>query len=155
MVETCSQETKQKKRLTLYNEELQWKLKQNSEVVNAILQTPKLNLSEDGQTKSTTSGYLTRSLHTSSFNEKHYGTPHVFERTLSFRERTSPFYKDDQKTNSSSEKFSSKLSEYFDLEDSPPSSPKVKGVVDKGKLVHSEIFLLVLFYFSRLESTYL
>lgn len=31
------QESKQKKRLSQHNEELQWKLKQNSEVVNALV----------------------------------------------------------------------------------------------------------------------
>ncbi|KAL1139562.1 hypothetical protein AAG570_006544 [Ranatra chinensis] len=36
LAETVSQEAKQKKRLSLYNEELQWKLKQNAEVATAL-----------------------------------------------------------------------------------------------------------------------
>lgn len=144
--ETCNQETKQKKRLSLYNEELQWKLKQNFEVVNAIIQgqTPtrkslhgsNQSLCDDIPCKAPSGGYLNRSLHTSSFNEKHYGTPHVFERTLSFRERSSQFYSNDTTrfTSPGNDKSGSK-SEYFDMDDSPPSSPKVKGVVEKSDSV--------------------
>lgn len=136
--EICTQETKQKKRLSLYNEELQWKLKQNSEVVNAIIQgqTPSRkplhgsnqSLSDDSQFKTPNGTFLSRSLHTSSFNEKHFIT-HSFERTFSFKERsnkTSPNYHE-LKSNYSTE--------LFDLEDSPPSSPKVKGVVEKSDSV--------------------
>lgn len=36
LMESYHQETAQKKRLSLHNEELQWKLKQNAEVVNAF-----------------------------------------------------------------------------------------------------------------------
>lgn len=146
LAETCNQETKQKKRLSLYNEELQWKLKQNSEVVNAILQgqTPtrkslhgsNQSLCDDAPCKTPSGGYLSRSLHTSSFNEKHYGTPHVFERTLSFRERSSHFYRDARMNSTSpNEKSGNKSSDYFELDDSPPSSPKVKGVVEKSDSV--------------------
>lgn len=145
--ETCSQETKQKKRLSLYNEELQWKLKQNSEVVNAILQgqTPtrkslhgsNQSLCDDIPCKMPSGGYLNRSLHTSSFNEKHYGTTHAFERTLSFRERSSQFYKDVQCKSSVSctDKSNCKPLNYIEFDDSPPSSPKVKGVVEKSDSV--------------------
>lgn len=36
MSESMQQESKQKNRLSQYNEELQWKLKQTSEVVNVL-----------------------------------------------------------------------------------------------------------------------
>ena len=36
LAESIQQEAKQKKRLSQHNEELQWKLKQNSEVVSAL-----------------------------------------------------------------------------------------------------------------------
>lgn len=138
--EICSQETKQKKRLSLYNEELQWKLKQNSEVVNAILQgqTPSRkplhgsdqSLSDESQFKTPSNSFHSRSLHTSSFNEKHFFTP-SFDRTLSFRERsnsrTPPNNCDEPKT--------SKSNESFELDESPPNSPKVKGVVEKSDSV--------------------
>lgn len=122
-------------------------MKQNSEVVNAILQgqTPNRkslhgsnqSLCDDMSYKTPSGGYLSRSHHTSSFNEKHHGTPHILERTLSFRERTtSHFLKDSQtrKSESSSDRSCSKI-DYFELDDSPPSSPKVKGVVEKSDSV--------------------
>lgn len=86
------------------------------------------SLCDDTQFKTPTGSFLSRSLHTSSFNEKHFIT-HSFERTLSFRERsnsrTSPNYYDSK----------NKSTELFDPEDSPPSSPKVKGVVEKSDSV--------------------
>lgn len=141
--EICSQETKQKKRLSLYNEELQWKLKQNSEVVNVLLQgqTPSRKPMHDTeqslcddliQFHTPQGSFLNRSLHSSSFNEKHFFT-HSFERTLSFKERsrnsTSP------NNISDTRKHSNRSAELFDLEISPPSSPKVKGVVEKSDSV--------------------
>lgn len=140
--ESFNQESKQNKRLSLHNEELQWKLKQNSEVVNAILQgqTPtrkslhgsNQSLSDDTSYKSPSVGHLSRTHHTSSFNEKHHGTSHILERTLSFRERT-PHFRNSESPN---ERFySANKSEYFELENSPPSSPKVKGVVEKSDSV--------------------
>lgn len=132
--ESFNQEVKQNKRLALHNEELQWKLKQNSEVVNAILQgqTPtrkslhgsNQSLSDDTSYKTPSVGYLSRTHHTSSFNEKHLGTSqHILERTLSFRERT-PHLRNSESPSLSTE-----------LENSPPSSPKVKGVVEKSDSV--------------------
>lgn len=110
----------------------------------------------------TGTGYLSRSHHTSSFNEKHHGTmntnantntntitntatttSHILERTLSFRESTSHFLKDNKSPSRKSEcsslnSYSNSInnkSDYFELDESPPSSPKVKGVVEKSDSV--------------------
>lgn len=125
--ELCAQEATQKKRLILYNEELLYKLKHNSEVVTLLQgQSPSRKLHEISQSSNDdslhkTSYGLNRSFHTLSFNEKHLFT-HSFERTLSCRSSTSPVHKNTS-------------SDLFDLEISPPSSPKVKGVVEKSDSV--------------------
>lgn len=100
------EEINQKRRLSQYNEELQWKLKQNKEVMNKVLE----------QTHNDDSIFI-RSC--SSYNERHSATKQHLERTLSFRNNKS------------------KTSFDFDVDDdlSPPNSPKVKIIAEKGDSV--------------------
>lgn len=121
--ESFKEECNQKQRLIHYNEELQWKLKHNKEIVSRVLEQ-----AEEGS--------FNRSLLSSSFSERHCSTtkPNL-ERALSFRERTFS-----NKSNCSTDSFSisrkSKTSLEVEADDiSPPSSPKVKGVVEKSDSV--------------------
>lgn len=107
--ESYKEECNQKRRLLQHKEELQWKLQQNKEVVNLVLEQAEENSS------------FNRSLLSASFNERHFiqKPPHHFERTHSLRERSS-----------------SSSSSTFSLDGSHPSStPKVKGVVEKSDSV--------------------
>ncbi|KAG5874966.1 hypothetical protein JTB14_003230 [Gonioctena quinquepunctata] len=120
--ESCKEETNHKRRLSQHNEELQWKLKQNKEVISKVLE----------QAEETA---FNRSLLSSSFNERHSSSRLNLERTLSYRERTYS-----NRSNISLEESirsrKSKNSQESDPEDiSPPTSPKVKGVVEKSDSV--------------------
>lgn len=106
LYDSFKEEINQKQRLHQYNEELQWKLRQNKEVVSKVLE----------QAAEETS--FNRSLLHASFNERHSTpinnrTAHL-ERTLSCRETKNKLKTD---------------------EFSPPNSPKVKGVVEKSDWV--------------------
>lgn len=105
------EETNQKKRIQQFNEELQWKLKQNKEVFNKVL-----NQSDEGT--------FNRSILSSSLNERHTATRLSLERTLSFRDKTRSYTEERRRP-----------SVDFDDDQSPPGSPKVKGVVEKSESV--------------------
>lgn len=103
LYDSFKEEINQNKRLSQHNEELKWKLKQNKEVVDRVLEAAEAS-------------NFNRSLLSSSFNERH-SPKQNFERTLSFRE---------QKNNSWKSR---------NDDSSPPTSPKVKGVVEKSDSV--------------------
>jgi len=111
------EESNQKRRLSQYNEELQWKLQQNKEVVTRVLEEAEATA-------------FNRSNLSASFSERHYTTPrNNFERTLSFR---------DARSKCDSAQITRKCKNSFEIEFddiSPPSSPKVKGVVEKSDSV--------------------
>lgn len=69
---------------------------------------------------------LSRSLLNSSLNEKHSASRHSLERSFSFREHS---YNSDNR----SRRY--RTSQDFNEDDSPPPSPKVKGVVAKSDSV--------------------
>lgn len=120
--ESLKEECNHSKRLIQHTEELQWKLKQNKEVVTRVLE----------QAEETA---FNRSLLTSSFNERHNSSKHL-ERTMSFRERSLSNKSFSSTEGSNNRPRKSKNSYDLDSEDfSPPSSPKVKGVVEKSDSV--------------------
>lgn len=110
--DSLREEWNQNKRLAQYNEELQWKLQQNKEVVTRVLE----------QAEETV---FNRSMLSSSFNENHNisANRHQLGRTLSFRERTLS----NKSYNSECSNRSRKSKNSCEVEDdlSPPSSPKV------------------------------
>ncbi|CAH0555618.1 unnamed protein product, partial [Brassicogethes aeneus] len=115
--ESFSEERKQKARLSQHNEELQWKLKKSKEVMNSICQ-----LTGDNST-------LNRSLLYSSLNEKHCATKQNLERSSSFKEHSF------NEGSVAKRRYKTSLTQDFEDDDSPPSSPKVKGVVEKSDSV--------------------
>lgn len=137
--ESFKEETNQKRRLSQYNEELQWKLKQNKEVINKVLE----------QAEETV---FNRKMMSASFNERHNATRITLERAMSFRERSYSnrsviyifliylfmnnflFYRS---SNNGDDKSRKSFSSTFDNGDdiSPPTSPKVKGIVEKSDSV--------------------
>jgi myosin heavy subunit len=106
--DSVKEEINQNKRLCQHNEELKWKLNQNKEIVSKVLE----------QAAEETN--FNRSMLSSSFNERHLCNKQNLERTLSFREQK----------NSNDRSWKSKNDDL-----SPPSSPKVKGVVEKSDSV--------------------
>lgn len=97
-----------------FNEELQWKIKQNKEVINKIL-----GHSEDIN--------FSRSVLSASFNERHTMSRNTLERSLSFREKNTPV--DDRQKSRKSRNLSD-----FDWDEvMGPTSPKVKSVVEKSE----------------------
>lgn len=119
--ESLKEEFNHSKRLTQHNEELQWKLKQNKEVVTRVLE----------QAEETA---FNRSLLSASFNERHTPTKNL-ERAMSFRERSlsSKSY-----NGADGSLRSRKSKNCYDLDSeelSPSASPKVKGVVEKSDSV--------------------
>ncbi|XP_018334467.1 putative mediator of RNA polymerase II transcription subunit 26 isoform X2 [Agrilus planipennis] len=131
--ESFREEFNHNKRLTQYNEELQWKLQQNKEVVSRVLE----------QAEETA---LNRSFLSASFNERHHSGnnhPHSpsrpqLERTLSFREHSSTSNKSNiipSSSTPSSQKSKSSFDVDLSIDVSPPNSPKVKGVVEKSDSV--------------------
>jgi hypothetical protein len=102
--ESYSQEVKNRNRLSLHNEELQWRLKQNSEKFS-------IALSELSKSYHDTSGVM--NLSTKSINSQDLDTSIMI------------------RSNSSD-----KSIECFVMEDvSPPTSPIIKGVVEKSDSV--------------------
>lgn len=126
--DSYKEECNQKRRLLQHKEELQWKLQQNKEVVNLVLEQAEENSS------------FNRSLLSASFNERHFihQKPH-FERTHSFRERTTTTNNYSTTRSSTStcslDSFSHRLKTTDSDSISPPTSPKVKGVVEKSDSV--------------------
>ncbi|CAH1112740.1 unnamed protein product [Psylliodes chrysocephalus] len=118
--ESFKEETNQKRRLSQYNEELQWKLKQNKEVINKVLE----------QAEETV---FNRKMMSASFNERHNATRITLERAMSFRERSYS----NRSSNNGDDKSRKSFSSTFDNGDdiSPPTSPKVKGIVEKSDSV--------------------
>lgn len=125
--ESYKEECNQKQRLLQHKEELQWKLQQNKEVVNLVL--------EQAEENST----FNRSLLSASFNERHHYIQqkphhhhHHFERTHSFRERS---YSTRSSSSSVCSLKTTAATESENSSCSPPTSPKVKGVVEKSDSV--------------------
>lgn len=77
--ESFREEHNQKKRAQQYNEELQWKLKHNSEIMHKVL-----NQSDDAV-------FSRSSILSSSLNEKHSASRTSLERTLSLRDKPRSF----------------------------------------------------------------
>lgn len=138
LMESLQQESDQKKRFIFQNEELKWKLKQNHEVVNVLLSGIQSNtpsklpphggsnhsLNEDNLLRSPHSTPLTRSFQTSSFSEKHSYTDPRGKLLISQRGMN--------KSKDVAQSFDMSSSSFFEIEDlSPPSSPKIKAVVEK------------------------
>ncbi|PNF37223.1 hypothetical protein B7P43_G00499 [Cryptotermes secundus] len=137
LMESFHQESKQSKRLSLHNEELQWKLKQNLEVVNALAALSGASMTGPLQAASTNGR---RSSHGSA--QSLADSDITATGNQMFVSRTSPRpLSAGRSYNSSSSDLSvgpamashSALGE--DLEISPPASPKVKGVVEKSDSV--------------------
>lgn len=116
--DSMREESNQKRRLAQHNEELQWKLQQSKEIMTRVIE----------QTDETV---FNRSVYSSSFNERHASLRNL-DRTLSFRERSFSNVSSENTRNSRKSKNSCDL----EMDDfSPPSSPKVKGVVEKSDSV--------------------
>lgn len=109
--DSIREETNQKKRIQQFNEELQWKIKQNKEVINKVL-----NQSDEVT--------FNRSILSASLNERHSSTRLALERTLSLRDKARSYIEDRRRPS-------------LELEEdqSPPGSPKVKAVVEKSESV--------------------
>ncbi|XP_056630137.1 uncharacterized protein LOC130440813 isoform X1 [Diorhabda sublineata] len=117
--ESFKEETIQKRRLSQYNEELQWKLKQNKEVINKVLERAEETV-------------FNRSMMSSSFNERHNSTRLSLERAMSFRERTYT----NRSNNGEEFRGRKSFNVEFETDDlSPPASPKVKAIVEKSDSV--------------------
>lgn len=110
MDEIVKEEINQKKRFQQHNEELKYKLKQLTEVLNRVV--------EQKEDTSFNRSYLSMS-----YNERHNMSRPRFDRAISLRE-TSQYG-----GNSFCNSYQS-IGDDFDI-DSRPSSPKVKGIVEK------------------------
>ena len=139
LMESFHQESKQSKRLSLHNEELQWKLKQNFEVVLAALSGGSMSTSLAG-TLQTPPTNGRRSVHSSAQSLTDTDTSAAGNQLFTSRipPCTSPA---GRSYNSSGSDVSadratggrSVLAEDIDM--SPPASPKVKAVVEKSDSV--------------------
>jgi len=139
LMESFHQESKQSKRLSLHNEELQWKLKQNFEVVLAALSGGSVNTSLSG-TLQTPPNNGRRSVNSSAQSLTDTDTSAAGNQLITSRipPCTSPAGRN---YNSSGSDVSadpatggrSLLAEDIDM--SPPVSPKVKAVVEKSDSV--------------------
>ncbi|XP_069676796.1 restin homolog isoform X2 [Periplaneta americana] len=141
LMESFHQESKQNKRLSLHNEELQWKLKQNLEVVNVLAALSGASMNSS----------MTSSLHTPATNgrksthgsvqslndaDPSSGGNQLFSTRTHSRPLSAGRLHNSSGTDLSSNPTGvgrSNLGE--DLEISPPASPKVKGVVEKSDSV--------------------
>ncbi|KRT80739.1 hypothetical protein AMK59_4917 [Oryctes borbonicus] len=110
--ESLTEEVNQNKRLKQRNEELQWKVEQNREIMNRILEQ-----TEEGGDRSA----LSTSLHERILL---MGRP-ILKQTPPFQERNNP----------SSSRKSKNSCDLNMIDFSAPSSPKVKGVVEKSDSV--------------------
>jgi hypothetical protein len=141
LMESFHQESKQNKRLSLHNEELQWKLKQNLEVVNvlAALSGASMNSSVTGSLQApSTNG--SRSVHGSAQSLTDIDPSAAGNQLFATRTSQRPLSAGRSHNSSGSDLSAgvatagrSTLGE--DLEMSPPASPKVKGVVEKSDSV--------------------
>lgn len=111
--DSLREEMNHKKRMQQFNEELQWKLKQNKEVMKSI---KVLNQSDEGA--------FSRSILSSSFNERHTATKLSLERSFSLRDKSRSYVEERRRPSTD-----------FEDDQSPPGSPKVKGVVEKSESV--------------------
>ncbi|KAL3269695.1 hypothetical protein HHI36_008755 [Cryptolaemus montrouzieri] len=118
MEQLLQEEANQRRNLSLRNEELQWKLKQNKEVITKILEQ-------------TSDDVFNRSGHLStSFNNDRYSSNTSLN--LSFKNFL-PSVRSSLCADSA--KMLKKTKNSVDDEDSPPTSPKIKGVVEKSDSV--------------------
>ncbi|XP_075224162.1 toucan [Lycorma delicatula] len=111
LLESVHQESKQKKRLSQHNEELQWKLKQNSEVVNALV----TDLSSKTNPMITISPHSHSVAANAAVSQKR-STPELLDFFTNRNSMNSPCQNHNQQC-------------------SPPQSPKVKAVVEKNDSV--------------------
>ncbi|CAH1978181.1 unnamed protein product [Acanthoscelides obtectus] len=122
--EILAEEQNQKRRMSQYNEELQWRLKQTKEVMTEVVQ-------QAGDTS------FNRSVFHSSFNERHSATKPNLERRLSFRERERTC--SGMSNMSMDENYqtcnSLTASEFIPDDTSLPTSPQVKVMVKKSDSV--------------------
>ncbi|PSN50249.1 hypothetical protein C0J52_02375, partial [Blattella germanica] len=140
LMESFHQESKQNKRLSLHNEELQWKLKQNIEVVNvlAALSGATMNSSMTGSMHNSTPNG--RSMHGSAQSLNEVDNSGVGNQLFNSRIPPRPLSAGRSHTTSGSDLSSSPAPAgrsvlMDDLELSPPASPKVKGIVEKSDSV--------------------
>ncbi|XP_067009986.1 uncharacterized protein [Anabrus simplex] len=115
MVESLQQEAKQKNRLSLHNEELQWKLKQNSEVVNVLAALNGAAIGSPVQLPSSPA---------SSRRSAHGSVQSLTDISRSSRSGCRLIDSASQSLRSETEDPSS-----------PPASPKIKAVVEKSDSV--------------------
>ncbi|XP_077286174.1 uncharacterized protein LOC143911235 [Arctopsyche grandis] len=150
--ESFSRESAMKNRLSLHNEELQYRLMQNSEVVNllaahSVLRNDQNNTSIQRRTgiaipESTNQTFPGDNFvrgqvrTTASFNEKYLHSTSLQDRRGEWRTNLRRASRSEGGDNKISLTDKKKSSDYFQSEDlSPPNSPKVKGVVEKNDSV--------------------
>ncbi|KDR21676.1 Microtubule plus-end tracking protein TIP150 [Zootermopsis nevadensis] len=122
LMESFHKESKQNKRLSLHNEELQWKLKQNVEVVNVLAALSGASMNSS-MTAAPTNGR--RSVH---------GSVDIDPSATRIPPR--PLSAGRSQNISASDLSAGPATALGDsLETSPPASPKVKGVVEKSDSV--------------------
>lgn len=150
--ESYSRESAVKNRLSLHNEELQYKLKQNTEVVNLLAAHSVLRCDQNNTSNQRRIGIaIPESTNqsfpgdnfvrgqvrtTASFNEKYLHSTSLQDRRGEWRTNLRRASRSEGCDNKISLTDKNKSSEYFQSEDlSPPNSPKVKGVVEKNDSV--------------------
>lgn len=117
--ESFKEETNQNRRLSRYTEELKWKLEQNKEVVAKVIE---LQPSQSSFNRSKSNSY----------SEKHSLTKYTLDRSMSDRAYNRSSISPEDSTRCRKDIFK----DNFELDDlSPPTSPKVKGVVEKSDSV--------------------
>ncbi|PSN50250.1 hypothetical protein C0J52_02374 [Blattella germanica] len=133
LMESFHQESNQNKRLSLHNEELQWKLKKNIEVINALtaLSGATMNSSMTSYMHNSTPNGRSMS---QSLNEVDISG--VGNQLFNSRIPSRPLSAGRSNTTSDSDLSSSpapavRSVQMDDLEFSPPGSPKVRGIVAK------------------------
>ncbi|KAJ9583614.1 hypothetical protein L9F63_022037, partial [Diploptera punctata] len=140
LMESIHQGSKQNKRLSLHNEELQWKLKQNVEVVNilATLSGSQMNSSVTSSLQNTSTNG--RNGHGSSQSLSDVDPLNTGSQLHNSRTGSRPLSAGRPSAAAGSDISSSSApvgrSVFIDdLDISPPASPKVKGVVEKSDSV--------------------
>jgi hypothetical protein len=137
LMESFHQESKQNKRLSLHNEELQWKLKQNVEVVNVLAALSGASMTGCLQA-APTSGR--RSINGSAQSLTDTDTSAGGNQLSATRTSPRPLSAGKSQNFSGSELSAGSATPGHsalgdNLETSPPASPKVKGVVEKSDSV--------------------
>lgn len=139
LMESFHQESKQSKRLSLHNEELQWKLKQNFEVVLAALSGSSVSSSVTSSLQTPpTNGQ--RSVHSSAqsltdTDTSAAGNQHFTSRIPSCSSPAGRSYNSSGSDLSADPAAGGRSVLAEDIEISPPASPKVKAVVEKSDSV--------------------